>query len=118
MGMTEVELTIKNPTNPKQTHTMEYLVDSGALFTVVPFEVVQKLKLKPSIKREFILADGKKITRKIGSARIKFGKEELISPVVLGEKGDTPLFGALALESFGLALDPFQRKIYKAKLML
>jgi clan AA aspartic protease len=118
MGMTEVQLKISNPDDPKKSHTGGFLVDSGAFYTVLPREVVKKLALKPRFSREFILADGKKIRREIGNAEVKYGSEEIISPVVLGRKGDSALFGALSLEAFGLALDPFQRKIYKAKLML
>ena len=118
MGRMEVELTIKNPKDMKRLATTDFLVDSGAAYTVVPATLVKKLSLKPNFHREFILADGKKIQRAIGSAVIRFGNEEVSSPVVLGEKGDSALLGVITLESFGLALDPFQRKIYRAKMML
>ena len=118
MGMTEVDLTVKNPANSGKGVTKSFLVDSGASYTVIPSDLVKKLDLKPSFKRQFTLADGKKVSRSIGSALIKFGNEEIASPVVLGKKGDSALLGALTLEAFGLALDPFQRKIYKAKMML
>jgi len=85
---------------------------------VIPLNIVKKLGLRPSFSREFTLADGRKIERLIGDAKIRFGNEEISTPVVLGKRGDGALFGALTLESFGLALDPFQRKIYKAKMML
>lgn len=116
--MTEVELTIKNPQSPKTGITKDFLVDSGAAYTIIPKPIVSKLGLKPSFRRIFTLADGKKVKRAIGSALIRFGNEEISSPVVLGEKNDSPLLGAITLESFGLALDPFQRKIYRAKMML
>lgn len=116
--MTEVTLTIKNPLDPKNSISYSFLVDSGAAYTVVPGNIVDKLKLKPSFEREFILADGKKIKRFIGDAKIRYGTEEISTPVVLGKNGDTALLGAFTLEAFGLALDPFQRKIYKAKMML
>src|SRR3989338_10074791 len=118
MGMTDVTLTVKNPRDPKKAATVDFLVDSGAAYTVVPGKIVKQLKLKASFAREFILADGKKIKRMIGDAKIKFGTEEISTPVVLGKNGDSALLGALTLESFGLALDPFQRKLYRAKMML
>lgn len=118
MGMTEVQLTIKNPRRPQKKTSGDFLVDSGAAYTVIPVETVRRLGLKPNFYREFILADGKKVRRAIGSAIVQLGSEEISSPVVLGEKNDSPLLGALTLEAFGLALDPFQRKLYKAKMML
>lgn len=116
--MTQVTLIIKNPRDPKKTAKIDFLVDSGAAYTVVPGTIVNRLKLKASFEREFILADGKKIKRMIGDAKIRFGSEEISTPVVLGKNGDSALLGALTLESFGLALDPFQRKLYRAKMML
>ncbi len=94
-----------------------FLVDSGAHYTVIPNETVKKLSLKPSYTQEFSLADGRIIKRKIGSAYINFQGRELAVPVVLGEKDDSPLLGVTTLESFGVVLDPFQRKIYPSKLM-
>lgn len=116
--MTQVTIKIKNPKNPKFQIREKFLVDSGAAFTVIPADLVKKLKLEPIYEKEFSLADGKIVKRKIGSALIEFQGQELPSAVVLGEKDDARLLGALTLESFGLALDPFARKIYKARLML
>lgn len=118
MGMTNVTLTVKNPSNPKRSITDEFLVDSGAAFTVLPKKLVQKLQLKPKFEQEFTLADGKIVKRKVGSALVKFQDRETASPVVLGQTNDSKLLGVLTLEALGLALDPFQRKLYKAKLML
>ena len=100
----------------KQTEE-NFLVDSGAHFTVLPLEIVKKLELKPIYVQEFSLADGRLIKRKLGNALIRFEDKELAVPVVLGNKGDTALLGVTTLESFGLMLDPFKRRIYHSKLM-
>ncbi len=118
MGMTEVTLKIKNTSHPTNVVEGVFIVDSGAAYTVVPYKFVKKLGLKPSFEREFVLADGKIVKRTIGSAIVGFENEEIAAPVVLGQKGDSPLLGALTLEAFGLALDPFKRKLYPARLML
>ena len=116
--MTRVTLTVKNPKDPKLQIRDDFLVDSGAAFTVLPADLVAKLKLSPIYEKKFSLAGGKVVTRKIGSALIQFNGKEIPSPVVLGKKNDSKLLGVLTLESFGLALDPFERKIYEATLML
>lgn len=118
MGITNVDLIIKNPLDTKKQITHEFLVDSGASFTVIPNDIVKKLGLKANFYREFMLADGKKMERAIGSAIVRFGEEEISVPVVLGEKNDSALLGAITLEAFGLVLDPFQRKIYKTQMTL
>lgn len=117
-GMIQIVLKVKNPKNPKRQVKDKFLVDSGAAFTVLPANLVKKLGLKPVYEKEFSLADGKVVKRKVGSALIEIKGKEIPSPVVLGRKNDAKLLGALTLESFGLALDPFERRIYKARLML
>ena len=84
--MTDIELTIKNPHLSSRSAKADFLVDSGAAYTIVPKKIVKELGLKPSFYREFILADGKKVKRVIGSAVVRYGNEEISSPVVLGEK--------------------------------
>lgn len=118
MGTTTVKLKIKNPANPKLVVEEDFLVDSGASFTVLPQKLTRKLRLRPKHEQEFSLADGRTIKRKIGAALVSFRGKETASPVVLGEKNDTPLLGTLTLESLGLVLDPFQRKLYPAKLII
>jgi aspartyl protease family protein len=118
MGMTDVTLTIKSTIDPSKIAKDDFLVDSGAAYTVIPAKIVKKLGLTPNFYRDFVLADGKRVKRPVGSAVIRYGSEEIASPVVLGKTGDSPLLGALTLEAFGLALDPFQRKLYRAKMML
>lgn len=117
MGMTKVKLTIKNPLKPGKIAEEEFLVDSGAHYTVLPQIIVKQLNLKPAYEQEFSLADGRTIKRKIGSALVNFEGRELAVTIVLGEKDDSPLLGVTTLESFGLMLDPFRRRIYKSKLM-
>ena len=116
--MTKVKLIIKNPLNPQKQVEEEFLVDSGAHYTVLPKYLTKKLGLKSSYVQEFVLADGKVVKRQISGALINFEGRELPVPVVLGEKDDASLLGATTLESFGLMLDPFKRRIYHSKLML
>lgn len=118
MGMTKVKLIVKNPRDLKKSAEANFLVDSGAHYTVLPTQMVKKLNLKPAYTQEFVLADGKVVKRPISSAVVAFGKRELSIPVVLGQANDSSLLGVTTLESFGLMLDPFKRIIYPSKLML
>lgn len=118
MGVTTVKLTVKNPFKPSEKVTEDFLVDTGAHYTVLPEHIVKKLDLKKSHIQEFSLADGKIIKRPIGGALIELEGRELPVAVVLGQKGDNALLGVTTLETFGLMIDPFKRRIYHSKLML
>ncbi len=118
MGITKVTLKIKNPQYPKKSIEEDFLVDSGAAYTVLSKKLVEKLGLKASFEQDFILADGRTVKRAIGNAVIEFQGREVASPVVLGKEHDSLLLGVLTLEGLGLVLDPFSRKLYPAKLMM
>lgn len=118
MGMTTVILRIKNPKDESKFIEEEFLVDSGAAFTVVPKSLLEKIGIKGQREQKFTLADGRIIKRKIGEAIFEMNGNRAPGPVVIGKKNDSLLLGTLTLEAMGLVLDPFERKLYKAKLML
>lgn len=118
MGITNVSVKVKNPKDETKTVEAEFLVDSGATYSVVPKSLLDKINIKPYRQQKFSLADGTTIKRKIGDAIFEFGKHRAASPVIIGKKNDSLLLGALTLEAMGLILNPFERKLYPAKLML
>lgn len=118
MGITLIRAKIRNPQNPTKELEEEFLVDSGAVYSVVSQEKLAKLNIKPHRKQEFTLADGTKIEREIGDAIFELEGLKAASPVVFGKKGDSLLLGVFTLEALGLILDPFQRKLRPMKLLM
>ena len=118
MGITYVKAKIVNPQFPKKQVEQEFLVDSGATYSVMPKQELLKIGIKPHRKQEFFLADGTKIIREIGDAIFEFEGLKGAAPIIFGEKGDSHLLGVFTLESLGLILDPFQRKLKPMKLLL
>ncbi len=118
MGITTVKLKVKNPKDPAKVFEADFLVDSGATYTVVPEEILSRLGIKPQGKEDFALADGKIISRKVGSAFYEYKGIERAAPVLFGEKGDSLLLGVYTLEALGLTLDPLKRELHKAMLRL
>jgi clan AA aspartic protease len=100
-----------NPTDSKRRQDVEFLVDSGAIYTVVPKRILQQLGISPHSKRSFLLANGEKFERQMGSADFHYRKRRGAVTVIFGEKGDFPLLGVTALEALGLIFDPLQRKL-------
>jgi clan AA aspartic protease len=118
MGLSKVNLKVKNPANPKKSFEDEFLIDSGASFTVVPATELKKLGIKPQGEEQFVLADGKVIKRKVGSALYEYQGIERAAPVLFGQRGDNKLLGVFTLEALGFSLDPLKRKLYKATLRI
>ena len=111
MGLTYIEVRITNPANPRKSAEIEFLVDSGAAYSVVPANVLRRIGIKPRTKRTFILADGSKVERKMGHALFRLDGNEGASPVIFGEKEDSTLLGMVSLEALGLILDPLKREL-------
>jgi predicted aspartyl protease len=89
---------------------VNFLVDSGATYTVLAESVWRELELEPMGEMEFILADGTVIRRRVSEVLLELpGYGERHTPVVLGESEDENLIGVVTLEIFGLMLDPFKR---------
>ena len=118
VGITYLSVDVGNPADPSKTLSVEFMVDSGAIYTVAPADVLDELGIQPISEETFWLANGEKIVRKRGGAYFKYGDKVGIADVVFGEEGDSNLLGATTLESLGLALDPFKRELKPMPLII
>jgi clan AA aspartic protease len=118
MGLTELTIEVGNPANPEITEKVKFLIDSGAIYSVVPTAILEKLGIKPLAEQEFRLADGSAIYRKKGIALFKYGDRIGGADVIFGEEGDYQLLGAFTLEALGLALDPLRRELKPIPMIL
>ncbi len=111
MGLTFLQIEVGNPANPEVTKPIEFLVDSGAIYSVVPTPILDELGIKPLAEEKFILANGEKIVRKKGIALFKYAGKVGGADVIFGETDDSTLLGAFTLEALGLMLDPLKREL-------
>lgn len=118
MGLTVLEFEVANPANPNVTRTVELLIDSGTIYSVVPTPLLESLNIQPLAEETFRLADGSKIVRKKGGAVFRHGDRVGVADVIFGEEGDSNLLGALTLEALGLALDPLKRELKPLPMLL
>ena len=118
MGLTYIRASITNPARPRRTARLKFLVDSGALYSVVPTPVLRRLGIKPGKTKSFILADGTEVKRSVGQALFRLDGEEAASPVIFGAAGDSVLLGTVSLEALGLMLDPLKRQLRPLPMML
>ena len=114
--MTYLVLTVEGSGRKKED--VRFLIDSGASYSVLPEAVWKRLKLKPKRTMAFTLADGAEITRDISECRISSKHGDGHTPVVLGQRGDKALLGAVTLEILGLVLNPFTRELQPMQMML
>lgn len=118
MGITNAILTVREHRKAEKTAEVEFLVDSGAVYSLVPGKILDELGIEPYKEMSFSLADGTTIKRKISSAYYEFEGKGGPAPVVYGEEGDTALLGATTLESIGLVLNPFTRTLHPMRMLM
>lgn len=111
MGITYLEIEVANIVTPKDTRLVEVMVDSGAIFSVLPRTLLEELGIEPLTEEVLFLADGKRISRQKGGAVFRYAGKVGVADVLFGEEGDSNLLGATTLESLSLALDPLRREL-------
>src|SRR5689334_19574526 len=109
MVLTTQELVVKETQRARRKARVKFLIDSGAIYSLVRAPTLKRLGIRPHRKVDFALGDGRTITRQVGDAFFELHGEGGAAPVIFGETGDEPLLGATTLESIGLVLDPFKR---------
>jgi clan AA aspartic protease len=117
-GLTTLEIEVGNPANRQALEKVEFLIDSGTIYSVVPTPILERLGIQPLTTQEFRLADGTKITRQKGIALFKYGDRIGGADVIFGEEGDSVLLGAFTLEALGLSLDPLRRDLKPLPMIL
>ena len=106
MGATYVTVTIRNPAAPERHWTGRFLVDTGAIDSLVPRPHLQAIGLHPLAQEEYVLADGSPIALDTTVGRIEFLGKIVGGTLVFGDEDAEPLLGVTALESGGFEVDP------------
>ena len=118
MGVTTLSIEVANSSDLTVTERLDFIVDSGAVYSVVPRPVLSRLGIRPIRRETFRLGNGSRIERDKGVAVFRYLEYAGGADVVFGEEGDATLLGALSLEALGLSLDPIRRELKPTDLIL
>ncbi len=80
MGITYIEGEVEGPSGREK---VEFLVDSGATYSLLPLKMWQAIGLKPKRTLEFRLADGTPIKRDVSECYLIFPQGEGHTPMIL-----------------------------------
>jgi clan AA aspartic protease len=117
MSITFLKVKVVNPEQPRKSQECEFLVDSGAVYTVVPQSILKKLRIKRTSSQEFILANGEVIKRPAGNAYFEYQRKVRAAPVIFGDE-DVFLLGTTTIEALGMILDPIRRELKPLPMLL
>lgn len=112
VGTFQTTISIENPARRGEARALpETLVDTGSEFTWVPRETLESLAITPERAQQFMVADGRILTREVGFAIVHVGEWSTSDDVVFAEVGDLVLLGARSLEGLNLRVDPHRRQL-------
>ena len=115
MGTMYVEGEVRGPRGEER---VEFLVDSGAMYSLLPHSVWNRIGLEARRAVRLRLADGSVIERQVSECEFVLPQGRAHSPVILGEPGDEALLGVVTLENLGVMLNPYKREIVPMRMLL
>ena len=113
MGLVHTAVTIRNPADLTRSWTGSFLVDTGAIDTLVPRPQLEAIGLAPHGQRVYETADGRQVTMDVSVGEIEILGELAGGTIIFGEPGDEPRIGITALGSAGLEVDPQNEQLKK-----
>ncbi|MBI4402331.1 MAG: retroviral-like aspartic protease family protein [Nitrospirae bacterium] len=111
MGTFSVKFILKHPLRTDQQLELEGLVDTGALFTQVPANLLDQIGLASSGTRAVHYADGTKDVVPVADAKIAIHGVETPTMVLCGKPNSLVLLGAATLETLGLGVDSIHKRL-------
>jgi len=111
MGTFSVGFTVRHPARPHQQLELDGLVDTSALFTQIPAEVLARIGIEPAGSRAVHYADGTRDTVPVAKADIAINGVETATVVLCGRSGSLMLVGATTLETLGFGVDSVHKKL-------
>jgi len=118
VGLTYIDGSVRAAGGRRRARRVRFLVDSGAVYSVLRKGDWQALALKPARRLDFVLADGTTLVRGVSECVFEIEGQRATSPVVLGESEDEALLGAVTLETLGLILNPLTRTLQPMRMLL
>jgi predicted aspartyl protease len=115
MGTFSAKVRVWNPTSPEKAEEVEALVDTGAAFSWIHRDRLDRMGLIVLRRMGFRAIDGSIIERDTerDTAAVWIGSNGFTGPdtVVVAERNDMEVIGAQTIEGLGLAADPVQKKL-------
>ncbi|MCS7206794.1 MAG: hypothetical protein NZ951_02530 [Dehalococcoidia bacterium] len=91
-------------------HEMEFLVDTGSFYTLLPPHRAAALGIALPLTGPVVLADRRTVSIPLDMAYLRLQEREAAIPVGVSEV-PMPLLGVTALEALGLAVDPVSGRL-------
>ena len=106
------------PMDGSRFERVEALVDTGATYTVVPRDVLERLGITPQFRRRFRIADGRVVELEMAFVIVRLEGEMTYTLCAFSEPGTDALIGKVTLVSLGLGVDAENQRLVPIELPL
>ena len=113
MGFIYAPVTIRNPADSSKAIEITFLVDTGAIDSLVPRDVLDTIGVAPKGQREYTSADGSKVDLDAAPAAMEIMGTLIGTTVVFGDTNSEPALGRIALNAAGIEVDTHNQTLTK-----
>ena len=118
MGIINGVLKVKERRQSEKVANVNFLITSGAIYSLVQGKILDKLDIEPYKEMSFSLAAGTTLKRRVCSDYFGFEGESGAAPVGYGAEGDEPLLRATTLASLRLVLNVFTKIPHSIRMLM
>jgi predicted aspartyl protease len=111
MGSFSAKLRVWHPGAPEKAEEIEAMVDTGAAFSWIHRERLERLGAQVLRRIGFRAIDGSIIERDAAAVWVASNGFTAPDIVVMAERNDMEVIGVHTIEGLGLAADPVQKKL-------
>ena len=106
MGFTYVLVNVAAPGSPDRNEEIELLVDTGAMLSVLPRPLLERLGISPVYTQRERVFGGAVLERQVGVVLFTDNGTTGGVSVLFGEDDDQQVLGVTDMEVMGLRVDP------------
>ena len=113
-----VTVTVAAPASPERSEEIELLVDTGAMLSVIPRPVLERLGIEAVYTQRAQVFGGAILERQVGVVLFTYNGATGGVSVLFGEEADQQVLGVTALEVMGLRVDPRSGQLERTDILM
>ena len=117
MGIVHVNVGVAKPTDQQPAEIVRVMVDTGAVVSVFPAGLLERLGVQRVGQQRF-RGFGGSVVRSVGGVAMTYGDVTGVVPVAFGDEDDTAVMGVTALETLGYEVDPVRGELHRVEMLL
>ena len=117
MESVHVEVGVSNPATPDDSEKIRVLVDTGAMLSVLPASLLDRLGI-PRVGSKRFRGFGSEVKRDIGSVTMHYDGAQGAAGVIFGGEDDPPIMGLTSLLTMGLEVDPEAGRLKHVEILM